>query len=169
MRHPDIYIEQANATGRIWTLRRRKHQNFVFYYPEQVQTRITIGTNEITGKPRTLLPSSLKVSRQARREYIEEMGEAGRTIKGVRSITSELIAKLATDRFVVDAPIKDKDEVMDALTWKKFILIKHAFLPGQGIVYAPYDFEDLGLGKITKAIIDKRIFTAFPRDEVEEI
>ncbi len=169
MRHPDIYIEQANASGRIRTLRRRKHQNFVFYYPERIQTRITIGTNDITGKDRTLLPTSLKVARKARQEYIAQMEKEGRTIKGVRYLSTDLVSKLSTDRFIVDEQIRDMECIRPTLTKQKFILIKHAFMDGQGIIYAPYDFEDLTVGVISRAIVDKRIFTAFPRDEIKEI
>ncbi len=169
MRHPDIYIEQANSTGRIMTLRRRLHNNFVFYYPEKIQVVTTIGTNPITGKPRELLPTSLKTGRRARQAYIESMKDAGRTVKGVRTISPEMVDQLATSRFLPGDPINDKDEVIDALKEMSFILIEHMFFPKQGIIYCPKDFEDLAIGKISRAILDKRIFRAEPKDEVEEI
>lgn len=169
MRHPDIYIEQANSIGRIRTLRRRKHNNFVFYYPEVIQTKVTIGRNDIIGKDRMLLPSSLKMGREARREYIAQMEQDGRSIKGIRYLETGLVAKLSTDRFVVDAPIKDMEDIRVVHNADKFVLIKQAFMPRQGIIYAPCDFEDLTVGVIHRAIVGNLIFTAFPRDEVEEI
>lgn len=169
-KHPDVFIELANATGKILTLRRRQHKGFVFYYPEEIQTYNVFGRNRLTGEPKKVIPGNLRQARLARRIYVEEVTNSGRTVKGVQRIEQKMIAELGIGRFMIGDPLREILDVTSILSASGFVAITGLSINYiDGVVYCPKDFEDLAMSKIHDAINQKRIFLATPKDGVEEI
>lgn len=161
MKHPDIYVGQANTSGYLDTLQRSEHNGFVYYQRKRVWVY-----------PAERGPISLHTARRLRREWIGDRKTQGLTVKGVRWVSLELIEQLNRSRFIIDLPgtqLRNYEDV--ALHFhqnKRFILIAHFHLGGQGIVFGP-EFGNLSLGLISSAIKEGRVFTAVPREHAEEI
>jgi len=158
MRHPDIYVGQANTSGYLETLQRAEHGGFVYYRHKRVWTH-----------PHNQGPISLYTARCLRREWIEDKKTVGFTVKGVGWVSLDLIAKLNRCRFEEGARIcRIEDLHIPEPSDRQFVLIRGFYLNRQDIVFGP-EFGGLYMGSINRAIAQKQVFTALPRFNAEEI
>ena len=164
MKHPDIFIGQTDAEGRVQVLERTEQAGFVYYKPRQVRLKIkyAVSNDEGVYEPKQRKPRGIREARRARREYIATMESMGLTVKGKQYINLGLVRELNADRLEWFATLTKVEDIKTYWTEESFISIRDT-------VYNYDDFGEIPMGTIKHAMERGEVYACNPKADAPEV